>query len=102
MEITKTQQDGNAILKIEGSLSIYEAADLREELLANVIGDLTLDLSEVDVCDTAGVQILVAAGKSADRAGKSFTAVGYSAGVKEAFGQVGLNCQEIFNGNKET
>ncbi len=102
MEITKIQQDGNTVLKVEGALSIYEAGELKKGLSANIADDVTLDLSNVETCDTAAVQILVSACKSAARAGKSFASVSYSAGVENAFEQVGLNCKNIFNCNKET
>ncbi len=72
MAFTTEEKDGRTILKVEGALSIYEASALREALLACLENDagLELDLGSVTECDTAGLQLLYAARKTA-RKGKS-------------------------------
>ena len=67
MPFVREDTQGNTRLKIRGALSIYEAAELRQELLARLEDntDLELDLEGVTECDTAGLQLLWAARKTA-------------------------------------
>ncbi len=74
MSFIREEKDGCAILNIEGPMTVNEAADLRNEMVAclNDYEGLILDLHEVSACDTAGIQLLCAAKASAESAGKSF------------------------------
>ncbi|MGC4077870.1 MAG: STAS domain-containing protein [Rubrivivax sp.] len=76
-------------LAIEGELTIYRAAELRETLLAALAaapdGDLTLDLSAVTEFDSAGVQLLMAAKKSAEARGRGLRLVRHSPSVLDGF-----------------
>ena len=63
-------------LRIEGELTIYRAAELRDVLkdaLAAVPpnGTLALDLADVSEMDSAGAQLLIAAQKSAQASGRA-------------------------------
>ena len=66
MTVTREETEENICLKIEGSLSIYEANELRNELLASLESgtSLRVELSQVMDCDAAGLQLLVATRKS--------------------------------------
>ena len=74
-------------LAIEGELTIYRAAELRQALLDGLRedGDLTIDLSGVTEFDSAGVQLLIAAKKSAAAGARSLRLSGHSPAVLSAF-----------------
>ena len=93
MDMEKEEKDGQVLLKIRGALSIYEAAILREELAAclDQHQGLTIDLKEVSDCDTAGVQLLCSAHKTARNAGKAFALTGAPDAVHETLTRVGLD-----------
>ena len=99
MPITREDKDGNVTLKIEGSMSIYEAAAVRAELLAcfDSDEDLALDLKGVTDCDTAGLQLLCAAQKTAAEEGKKFCIAGAPAPVMDLLRDAGVNPEELFN-----
>ena len=70
-----------------GDLTIPAAQAQRELLLAALAEDgpeLLLDLSQIESCDSAGVQLLVATRRSALAAGRSMRIVDTSATVREA------------------
>lgn len=71
---TREEKDGEAILKIKGGISVYEASVIRDELAAcfKSHDKVILDVDEVDNCDTAGVQLMVSAFRTAENTGKSF------------------------------
>ncbi|HEY8977465.1 MAG TPA: STAS domain-containing protein [Burkholderiaceae bacterium] len=74
--------------RIDGELTIYRAAELAVAMktaLAGVAegGALELDLSEVAEMDCAGVQLLLAARRSATESGRSLRLAGRSAAVDE-------------------
>jgi len=72
-------------LVIDGDMSIYCAASLKERLLAAVKGnaDLELDLSQVTEFDSAGLQVLYLAKREASQAGHALRIVAHSAPVRE-------------------
>jgi anti-anti-sigma regulatory factor len=67
-------------------------SELREQtlLLMQNEGDLDIDLTATECSHTAGIQILIAAMKSADRAGKKVNIAGMSGSVMEAASKAGL------------
>ncbi len=74
MIFNREEKDGCALLSIEGSMTVNDAATLRDEMIAcfNDYEGLILDLHEVSDCDTAGIQLLCSAKLTAERTGKSF------------------------------
>ncbi|MBF0563088.1 MAG: STAS domain-containing protein [Alphaproteobacteria bacterium] len=68
---TETVQDGQVALS--GRLTINEAETVRDDLLRGLAGcrRLTLDTAELDAVDVAGLQLLIAARRSAAQTGKS-------------------------------
>ncbi len=75
-------------LRIEGELTIYRAAELRDVLkdaLAAVPphGALALDLADVSEMDSAGAQLLIAAQKSAQASGRALRVASTSAAVDD-------------------
>lgn len=79
-------------MRIEGEMTIYRAAELRGALLAALAepGDVLLELDAVDELDTAGVQLLLAARRSAQAAGRTLRLFAPSAGVTQVLATLGL------------
>lgn len=78
MPISERVRDNGTELGLSGGLTIFEAAELRAQLVAaldSTAGGLTLDLSEVEEIDTAGIQLLLALKRHAANTGKT---LGYS------------------------
>lgn len=84
----ETTRKGDArTLQIEGEMTIYRAAELKDVLLAslNKVAELEVDLSSVTELDTAGVQLLLAAKKTAQARQQEMRLVAHSAAVLEVF-----------------
>lgn len=79
-------------IRLEGPLTIYNAADSKPVLLAQLSppGRLALDLSAVDEIDCAGLQLLVLAREEARRAGGELILAECSEVVCEALALSGL------------
>jgi len=78
------------VLAIEGELTIYRAAEWRKTLIAALAGladgaSLELNLAEVSELDSAGVQLLMAARKTAQASQRELRLVGHSPAVLEVF-----------------
>ena len=71
---------GGAALKLEGSLNIGSVEALQEVLsrYAGETSDLQLDLSGIETCDAAGLQLLCSLRSSAAAFGKSLRIVAVS------------------------
>ena len=80
-------------LRIEGELTIYRAAQLKDTLLAAVAanGTLEIDLSAVEEFDTAGLQLLMLAKRAATAAGHTLRLAGPSAPVLVVFELLALS-----------
>ena len=77
-------------LRIEGELTIYRAAELAVAMKAALAevpggGAFELDLSDVTEMDSAGVQLLIAARRSAQESGRTLRLAGSSPAVAEVF-----------------
>ena len=74
-------------LRIAGDMTIYEAAAQCGEVLAALEGqdELEIDLAGVTALDTAGLQVLMLAKKTAAAHGASLRLTGHSAAVVDAF-----------------
>ncbi|OQY60448.1 MAG: hypothetical protein B6245_01350 [Desulfobacteraceae bacterium 4572_88] len=96
-EIVKNEKDGFALLSIIGSFSIYEATRLRDEFIRcfDAHKGLILDLGEVSECDTAGVQLLCSARRTAQNEGKGFAIEKPSKSVINAVTSIGLDSGEV-------
>ncbi|MDP3841181.1 MAG: STAS domain-containing protein [Oxalobacteraceae bacterium] len=64
---TAQKRDATSVLRIEGEMTIYRAAELKQTLLASLdlAEELEVDLAAVTELDTAGVQILILAKQQA-------------------------------------
>ena len=76
-----------SVLAIDGELTIYRAAELRITLQNALASkpELELDLAAVTEMDSAGVQLLMAAKKTARAAQCELRLVGHSPAVLEVF-----------------
>lgn len=99
MGFTLEEKNGQALLKIEGALTIYEVAFIRHELLMcfENYNDLALDLSRTNDCDTAGIQLLCSAQKTAKQTGKTFKIANASKCFYEAVSLIGLDTENTLN-----
>jgi anti-sigma B factor antagonist len=72
-------------LRIEGELTIYRAAELKQTLLAAVAANeaVEVDLSQVSEFDSAGLQLLLLAKREAGATGRSLRLVDHSPAVVE-------------------
>ncbi len=99
MNFTREETDGRLLLKIKGELTVYESEIVRDELLIcmSESDSLALDLDNVNECDTAGIQLLCSAKKTAEKSGKYFSLSTISEVVREAAIRIGLNPETDFN-----
>lgn len=89
MSTTSPDPGVPASLRIEGELTIYRAAELKQLLLSQP--QLTeIDLSAVTEIDTAGVQLLLAARKAAQAQQRELHLVQASPSVLELLGLLNL------------
>ncbi len=90
--ITFSQTGSTGLLRIEGEMTIYNAAALKPELLGALAQSsaLEVDLSRVIEIDAAGVQLLILAKKEALEAGRTLTLIQHSEPVLSAFELMGL------------
>lgn len=81
-----------SVFAVEGELTIYQAAELREALLRALgePGELELDLAGVTEMDAAGLQLVLLARREAGSAGCGVRVTARSAVVDEVFGLCGL------------
>ncbi len=82
-------------LRIEGELTIYRAAELCETLKSTLAAlpagaELAIDLAGVTEMDSAGVQLLIAARRSAAAAGRALSLRDTSPAVEEVFATLRL------------
>lgn len=79
-------------MQVSGALDIYEADSARNTLLSHLGREaaLHLDLSAVDRCDAAGVQLLSAARRTAAALGKRFEVSAWSPAVTACLAQLGM------------
>jgi anti-anti-sigma factor len=84
-------QSGSA-LHISGNLSVETAEELRAALLdvLAAASDVSLDLSAVEACDTAALQVFCSACKTAGARGKTLELVGMPDAVVRTALELGL------------
>jgi anti-anti-sigma regulatory factor len=90
LAIERSQDDqlpGRLLLKVSGGMTIEQAAQFREALVAGLAAadDLQVDISGVTRVDLSGLQLLCASHQSAELAGKRFQILN---GDNEAFRKV--------------
>jgi anti-sigma B factor antagonist len=91
--MTTADQQDSAALRIEGEMSIYRAAELKQILLDALKASPTLDvdLSGVTEFDTAGLQLLMLAKKTAQQAGGDLRLSAHSPAVVDVLELLNLS-----------
>lgn len=95
MQITKDQ--GGSLLKIAGAVEIGVAEELRRELCDSLDGSsrLVVDLSGIDACDAAALQLFCSVRKSAERLSKVVEFGVLPEAVVRACDDLGLSVEEL-------
>ncbi|MGE5467580.1 MAG: lipid asymmetry maintenance protein MlaB [Ignavibacteria bacterium] len=80
-------------MALAGEVTVFNAGDVRQKLLAALNGtdDVDVDLSQVTEIDTAGVQLIVAAKREAAERNKELHFSGCSPVVLDVMGLLGLS-----------
>jgi anti-anti-sigma factor len=100
MIMTLNGNEVTGVLKISGTLDIDAANSLREALLDCFVQqhDIAADLSDVDGCDAAGLQVLLAGRKDAVLVGKAFRIIAASSAVMETAAALGFLIDDLGKG----
>jgi anti-anti-sigma factor len=95
--IEREDRDGGIVLKVKGSMSVFDIAGTHKEIVAcfNKRDDLTLDLRGVNDCDISGLQLLYSARKTANSCGKTFSIDGASDSIIDIFNRAGLDPKPV-------
>ena len=82
---TQTTTDGATRLTVDGDLTIYHAAEIKQRLIDGIRSGpvLELDLSHVGEMDTAGFQLLALAKNESRKLDHALRIVGHSLAVRE-------------------
>ena len=80
-------KNGQCVIRIESEMTIYEAQDINTKLKQHIhaCDKIELGLEGVTELDTAGVQILLMAKRSAEQSGKAFHITSHSDAVVQVF-----------------
>ncbi len=91
MTVNTEKNDGICKMRIEGDMTIFNAADLKKDLLDNLneCSELEMDLSQVNEMDTTGLQLLILAKREAVALNKGFRIISCSPAT--------TNVLELFN-----
>lgn len=82
---TQTTTDGALHLILDGPMTIYNAGEIKAQLMGALqnAGILEIDLSHVGEMDTAGFQLLVMAKRESQRLGSTLRIVAHSPAVRD-------------------
>ena len=96
MEILRTEE---GLVKLQGDLHISSAEDLRGALIVELasVSALVLDLSEVDSCDSASLQLLCSLKKSAGVCSKAVSVTGLSTAMVDTCSMIGFSLKDLTN-----
>ena len=82
---TQTTTEGAVHLILDGPMTIYNATDIKSQLVSGLQNAtiLELDLSHVNEMDTAGFQLLVMAKHESQKKGHTLRIIAHSPAVRE-------------------
>lgn len=83
MTIYAENKEGRSVLRVEGEMTIYQAADIKNELMGHLVSSegVDIDLSAVSELDSAGLQLLILVKREATQAGKTLRLLSHSQAV---------------------
>lgn len=99
MTVNTEKIDGRCRLRIEGEMTVFNAIELKKDLLdaMNECAELEIDLSLVTEFDTAGLQLLISAKCHAANLNKAYRIVSYSPAAASVLDL--MNLKGFFEGN---
>lgn len=102
MKITKREENGNAVLAVEGWVDTLSAAELAQaiESVGNV-RSLVLDFAGVEYICSSGLRAVLAGYKRMAQAGGAFSVVNVRDAVMEVFRLTGFRDSLNITGKKE-
>lgn len=97
------EKNKKTILKLVGRISIYEAVNVKEQLMLSLKDTeiLEMETTEVTECDTSGIQLLCSAKKTADSEGKRIVYTMITWAIQEAMDKTGLPQEMIAHNGGE-
>ncbi|GBC60706.1 anti-sigma factor antagonist [Desulfonema ishimotonii] len=97
MSFETDKKEGEMLVRIDGGMTVADAAAIRDKLVAcfDSCESLIADLRDVADCDAAGVQLICSAHKTADATGKRFAVVNASEAVIKAVARAGLHPEKL-------
>ena len=97
MTFERQEENGCAVLSIQGPLTINEAAAIRDEMIKCFDGydDIIIDLNDVSEFDAAGIQLICSARLTAQEKRKGFKVAGASMNSIGALERAGFNPDEV-------
>jgi anti-anti-sigma factor len=95
MQILQEQHD--TCLELTGDLDINTAVEVHKTFLTYLErhARISLDLSQIECCDAAGVQLLLAVQRSAEAAGKPFAVVAATAAFTTVCAALGISSAQF-------
>ncbi len=87
-----SRDEAGGVLILAGALEISVGSELKTALRECLAAaqEVTVDLSGVESCDAAALQLLCAAQKTAEQANQGFTFTGLSSAIQEAGAALGV------------
>lgn len=103
VQVTTDEKDGDLLVIPEGPMTIYEVGTLHQAFASgfNDRRGFLLDLTRVTECDTAGVQLLCSARKTAEENEATFGIIGIAPAVLKALEACGLAPEKVFDLKEE-
>jgi len=97
MKLNITNNESEGVLKFSGTLDIYAVDAARDVLIQHVQNNprLILDLSEVEECDVAGLQLLFSVRKTIESLCKSLEVKRVSQAIIDACAALGLGMDQL-------
>jgi len=101
--VATTRLGKTKLIMIDGAITIYEVSELQVELLEYLKKDknILLDLSKVESCDSAGVQLICSFVKEVELQGGTIVLEAYSDAVLNICNKIGIDIAALFIERKE-
>ena len=86
-------------IDINGAITICDILNIHKKLLRSIEDKdaVSINLQDVDSCDTSGIQLLFSVLKTGEKKGKKLNLINVSEPIQETAKQIGVY-QEILNG----